>query len=157
MSTISESPTTTVAAHFRFGDSTVLIAIRDGLGNIEDLALTRSQTPAEALRSIANGFQDFIDLAEEDRATCLDIRPLIGGATYRASDITGAVTAGIAYIFFHCGFEKQAKNPEIMDYIEALAKIRDELVQSRGKKRRYYGFRSQEGILSALDGRWTLH
>lgn len=128
MSTTSDPPTTTVADHFQFGDSTVLIAIRDGLARIEDFALTQSQTPAEALRSIANGIQEFIELAEEDRTTCLDIRPPIGGARYRASNITGVVTSGIVYIFFHYGFEKPAKNLEIMNYTEALADIRDELI-----------------------------
>lgn len=128
VSTTSDPPTTSVADHFQLGDSMILIAIRDGLGNIEDFALTQSQTPAEALRSIANGIQEFINLADEDRTTCLDIRPPIDGATYRASNITEVITAGIAYIFFHPGFEKPAKNPEIMDYTEALADIRDELI-----------------------------
>lgn len=128
MSTTSDPPTTTVADHFQFGDSTVFMAIRNGLTNIEDFALTQSKTPAEALRSIANGIEDFIDLAEEDRTTCLDIRPPIGGATYRASNIIGVVTVGIAYIFFHYGFAKEAKNPQIMEYLDDLAGLRDELL-----------------------------
>lgn len=114
-------PTTSVTEHFVFALVPPIEIIRKGLDSIETLA---AETHFDrALRAIASGIERAVEVGRKDIYECLEFRPEVGGDKFLITNISGLVTAGIAWILFHYDYGKDKMIAKVEPELERLMEM----------------------------------
>lgn len=117
-------PTTSVSEHFIFAVKPPIQVIREGIDSIENLAAKTHSD--KALRAIAAGIERAVEVARKDIHECLEFRPEVGADKFLTTNVSGLVTAGIAWILFHYDYGKDKMKLEIEPELERLMEIAKE-------------------------------